>query len=520
MNAKRAVHSRDQRSAINNQRALRGARRCSPAAVLLLFLSCIFGSAQVPTLSDFGYLHFSSKFGPTPRQAPLNRRSCVVVLADDAVNGTFANPSQFYQTNIFDPAAPNSVNGYLNEMSCGRFQLVPALGSTGGVMGWLSLTASELNQLTSSPSTATDGQVALTAAVRNGFPFASYDLNNDGTVSQDELVLLVVFNRTNRGPGQTARLNSNIAGKNCDLQISSVPETTFQGRPATVTHELCHNIGNMFDLYYGGDPTAPVFYYNTNYILNRGITLAADINQTHLDPWHKMAMGWNEPRIVSLREGGLFYLPAVQNTDPTAAVLLYDPQRGAGEYFFLEYRTRQLSSGPGFDSGLRAEGLFIWHVQQDGNHDLIKATNPFGFTGTNTTPWANWIEGPRATNSPFLPLADAAWAGGQTTPYLQWNDGSDGPARVRTRPFQLSDDGIYVEVLVDKPDNITWVDFAASGPFQFGTFDFPYGTLQQGVAGVGYGGNLNIKTGSGTPSPITITKPMTLTAYGGPVTIH
>ena len=123
MNAECAVHAGNQRSAINNRRALRGTDYCSRLAVLLLFLSCLFCSAQAPMLSDFGYLHFSGKFGPAPRQAPLGNRSCLVVLLDDAVNGTYANPSQFYQTNIFDPAAPNSVNGYFNEMSCGRFQL-------------------------------------------------------------------------------------------------------------------------------------------------------------------------------------------------------------------------------------------------------------------------------------------------------------------------------------------------------------------------------------------------------------
>jgi len=502
--------------AMMQMKLIAGASRFLVGLALLCGLP---GSAQVPTLSDFGYLHFSSKFGPTPRQPPLGNRACLVVLVDDAVNGTFANPPQFYRTNIFDPSAPNSVNGYFKEMSCGRFQLVPAAVTANGVMGWLSLTSSELNQLANNPGTATDGQVALSAAVRNGFPLANYDLDNDGTVNQDELVLLVVFNRTNRGPGQTAVMNANIGGKNCAIQISSVPETTFQGRPATVTHELCHNVGNMFDLYYGG-PSAPVYYYGTNYILNRGITLAADISQTHLDPWHKMAMGWNEPRIVSLREGGLFYLPAVQNGDPTAPVLLYDPLQGTSQYYLLEYRTRQLSSGSGFDSGLKAQGLFVWHVQQDANHDLIQATNPFGFTGNNTTPWTDWTEGPPDPNNSFRPTPDAAWAGDQTTPYLRWNDGSEGPARVRTRPFQLSDGGIYVEVLVDKPDDVVWVDFTATGIFQFGTFDYPYATLPQGVAGVGYGGNLSIKTSSGTASPITITKPMTISAYGGPVTVN
>ena len=217
--------------------------------------------------------------------------------------------------------------------------------------------------------------------------------------------------------------------------------------------------------------------------------------------------------------GGLFYIPAPQNRDPTAPVLLYDPQRGSSEYFLLEYRTPNPAAGAGYDSQVGPGGLFVWYVQQDANHELVKTTSPFGLTGPNTTPWANWIEGPPAAATPSLPTPGAPWPGGQTTPYLRWNDGTDSPVRVRTRPFQTTDNGIFVEVLTDTPDNATWVDFAFVSVTQLGTFDFPFNNLPAGVAAVGYRGLMKIKTGSGNPTPITITKAMTIEAYGGPVTL-
>jgi M6 family metalloprotease-like protein len=464
--------------------------------------------AQVPTLTDFGYKQLSVN---NHRQAPLGTRYCLIVLIDDATNGVFATDTFFYQTSVFNAAPSNNVNGYLLENSCGRFQLIPAaIGGGTGVMGPFTLTAAELNQLATSPGTPTDGSVALSAAVRNGFPLASYDFDNNGNVSVDELMLLVVANKTSRLPGQTSTFTVDLAGKSCQMRVCSVPEYTVTGAFSTVVHELVHNFANMYDLYYF------TTYQNQPYTLNCQRTLASDCGWVHLDPWHKMTFGWNEPRIVSMSQGGRFYIPAVQNADPTAPLLLYDPSRGTSEYFLLEYRTVNRAAGLGFDYQLGTNGLFIWHIQQDGIHNLIKTTSPFGFTGPNTTPFANWIEGPPNNATP-----DAPWGSAQVTPYLRFNDGSQAIVRIRTSPFQPSDNGIYVEVLVDRSDVVTWVDYSPFLPLlQFGTFNYPYHTLQQGVSAVGYAGNMTIKSSGGSPAPIIINKPMAITAFGGPVTLY
>lgn len=66
-----------------------------------------------------------------------------------------------------------------------------------------------------------------------------------------------------------------------------------------------------------------------------------------------------------------------------------------------------------------------------------------------------------------------------------------------------------------------WVDLNDPFPFQLGTFDFPYHTLAQGTNAVPSTGTINFKTAGSIPLPLplNISKPMTIVAVGGPVTI-
>jgi hypothetical protein len=66
-----------------------------------------------------------------------------------------------------------------------------------------------------------------------------------------------------------------------------------------------------------------------------------------------------------------------------------------------------------------------------------------------------------------------------------------------------------------------WVDFTyfSSFGFYFGTYVFPYRFLADGVSAVAIGGSVYIKNGSHSPETMTISKPMTIRAYGLPTTI-
>jgi hypothetical protein len=64
-----------------------------------------------------------------------------------------------------------------------------------------------------------------------------------------------------------------------------------------------------------------------------------------------------------------------------------------------------------------------------------------------------------------------------------------------------------------------WLDFNYFGFFEFGDYYFPYKTLAHAVAGVPNYGTILIKTAGSSAETMTITKPMTLSAVGGPATV-
>jgi hypothetical protein len=81
------------------------------------------------------------------------------------------------------------------------------------------------------------------------------------------------------------------------------------------------------------------------------------------------------------------------------------------------------------------------------------------------------------------------------------------------------DDTWELDVCTRPPEVVVqWVDFAYTVGEELGTFAEPFSTLARGVAAIPAGGMLRIKAGT-TSEKQTISKPMTLSAYGGPVTI-
>lgn len=86
-----------------------------------------------------------------------------------------------------------------------------------------------------------------------------------------------------------------------------------------------------------------------------------------------------------------------------------------------------------------------------------------------------------------------------------------------------SQEGTYadtweLDVCTRPPEVVRWVDFAYTGQEELGTFTAPFNTLAEGATSVPAGGTLKIKAGTSTEKP-TISKPMTISAYGGPVII-
>lgn len=110
--------------------------------------------------------------------------------------------------------------------------------------------------------------------------------------------------------------------------------------------------------------------------------------------------------------------------------------------------------------------------------------------------------------------------------YLIQSDG--GPQRLPDQTFHDVQNNVAITVLninttlstatVNIGRNEVWVDFNYAGATELGTFGFPYNTLAEGLNAVAYNGTLKLKAGSRNETA-TITRKMSLEAYGGPVTI-
>jgi M6 family metalloprotease-like protein len=198
------------------------------------------------------------------------------------------------------------------------------------------------------------------------FNFAGWDSNGDGHVTQNELGIAIISNDVNGGGAE--RWAGTVRGPGASVDwTGAVALLGHQGDFATLCHELSHTLGTV-DLY---------GVWNQQCLSSQATLMSCTISSLedpeifHLDPWHKMQLGWSEPRIMSLPAGGIAALPAAQMVDPSAPVILYDPVRGTGEFFMIEYRTPLSPNGPGYDANVSDTGVALWHIQQNSSHDPL-----------------------------------------------------------------------------------------------------------------------------------------------------
>jgi hypothetical protein len=161
-----------------------------------------------------------------------------------------------------------------------------------------------------------------------------------------------------------------------------------------LAHELSHSLGTV-DMYNTGQG-------NSLLTLMGGYDSFADDQVTvHLDIWHKLMLGWAEPKCFQLLPGDT----AMIREGADGAIILVDTQRLASEYFIIERRRPKTTPlplqpeiGRNYDLNFPGDGILIWRVHQ-------------GITGH--------------LGAPDLALGgNGVWQVGQQTPTLTWSDGT------------------------------------------------------------------------------------------------
>jgi len=489
----------------------------------LLAVLALQNAARAVSLQDFGYQHMNVN-----GQLALGQRPLLLIVASfagetypDGSPAPLLHDASFYDNEVFNGAQYPSLNGYFSNMSNGRFSWTRA-----GLVT-LSLPASQQDKNWPGPGGDGPGEhdrpymsnLVYQAMASGQFNFKAFDANGDGHVTQDELGIVVIGNDFTGCRVVGAPIVSPDGTYDWGGQ-GSTAIGTFRDVDSpfiTLNEEFEETLGppdiygqNCWSL--GLSPQSCEPDYTTQYY-----------NLYYLDPWNRMSLGWCSPRFVSMAAGGLITISCAQAGDPTSPVILYDPAHGTNEYWILEYRTQMSPYGGGYDANAdnyaaadtSSNGLAIWHIQQDPNHNLLTTVSNSITTGQQLT---DWTEG----QPQLQPGSSVLWGSDSVTPTLKWWNGdlsgmsmTSSATHLHVKPFSLGAGSITLECITVSD---VWVDFNFTGSPQTGTFDNPYSTMVAGVSGASYGGNLHLKTGT-SPESLTITKPMNIVGYNGPATV-
>jgi M6 family metalloprotease-like protein len=351
------------------------------------------------TLAEFGHGSISVLGQPA---AGARRLLVVLVEYSEFPPISVTHTPQYYeQLAIGDPVPPfstdNPVNPaslreYFREVSYGRFwfELAGRIGPLS--MGPLGTDPGTPIRITNIMQKVADiAPQVLTAS----------DANGDHAVAENELSVLLIENIPGAAPGNSFQASPVQASATAGPGTVSVSVSVRPAGGGVLTpfyqlaHETSHAAVGTIDMYNAPAGLGPN-KVNTGMTLMGAYSFTANDQYTvHLDIWHKLALGWAEPRVFRLKE------PQTQEVWEGAdgSLLLWDDSRNANEYFLIE-RRRPNAPGEFYDSGFAGDGIVIWRVDTQLAGGILTLAPP-GLTPGNP----------------------GAWASGSQTPYLAWTSG-------------------------------------------------------------------------------------------------
>jgi M6 family metalloprotease-like protein len=334
-------------------------------AIFASLLPALSISLHAQSLQEFGYLRMTVNHKPA-----LGVRPLAVVLQNYAGHPALLHSASYYDNLIYGFGAKN-IHDYYSENSHDRFTWGRA-GS--GVYGPFQYAANQFDLSTSGKLSLSRLGRAVQALANDGFDFTLYDTNGDGVVTRDELSVLVIDNLSgtsggNRSPDPACLRYTNPARKSVNICLDQIANVGDWASFSTIAHELSHQLGTI-EMY--GTSGNENFQYTL-----MGATMYPnpdDVHTFHLDPWHKMMLGWVEPRIYSLDSDGNAVLDAAQLPRADSPIILYSPSHGPLEFYMLEFRSGSLNNGTTYDASLNRSlwsdppqaGLVIWHIKTKG----------------------------------------------------------------------------------------------------------------------------------------------------------
>lgn len=248
-----------------------------------------------------------------------------------------------------------SVRDYFLEVSSGQFTIEDA-----GVLGWYDSDHPPEEYWPGGGKVGRDSGAEAIRKAAADIDFSDFDEDGDDELRPDELGVLFIQPGTGLGGGLNRKVGDDFVerGKGKGVVVDGVrvlyiAEVSIGSppRPGVVAHELSHLLLALGDMYFTKffNPVAAGPYSLMDW----------DRRAPHLDPVHKLKLGWLWPRVRT--RPGTYELPDIAST--REAIVLASPDRGADEYFVVENRR---PTGT-YDADVPDHGIGVWHVVEDSN---------------------------------------------------------------------------------------------------------------------------------------------------------
>jgi M6 family metalloprotease-like protein len=284
-------------------------------------------------------------------------------------DGTIKNDDSYY-SNLYFGTSGETVRNYYREVSNGKLDYSPVEETSGtsndGIVR-VKLPIPHPNQYSSE---GTLSYIALNSILDNlfdaGVPsdlldssidFSSLDTNGDNTVTlnginNDELNIAMVFaSRSMNGPGtrEFVQYSGDFNYDNKHMQ-GEIAFLNSYSSIFTICHEIAH-LREAIDLYnIEGTNIGNLSLMNTGF--------------SHLDPYHKIKLGFVSPILVN--SSGTYMVNSTDPNEPSSYNVLKIPIRADNdkvEYFLVENRR-----AVGFDSLILdsspSGGIAVWHIEE------------------------------------------------------------------------------------------------------------------------------------------------------------
>jgi len=400
-------------------------------------------------LADYGYDTMRTHDLQARGERPLLVILCTL---SGPVGAPFVDRYQLFGK--ADDRGWRNLRDYFGSVSCGRFTWKPAQTSFFSV---------ELDKL-ESQTTFVERLPILYQDVKKQDRdfFKAFDSNHDGEVRYGELSILVVDN----GDSGIAQAGTDGPAIRVADQTASGDNSvgySFIGTPNSLcwlAHELSHIVGTH-DLY-GPDSD-----------LNGGASLMGQIQggdgyaSYHLDPWHKMRLGWAEPRIYELKPGQPIFLHAAGQERPDGAVIVFDRGKDPYEFFMLEFRNSHPDVAKTYDRNVQDTGLVIWRIKTDFEHEpfkvLVQDKGDYKCVLYLGKRPANHSPLPGENDPDFAWGKGKFWHSAEVTPQLTWYDGRPTGTRISVRSFAANATGIFVDLIDDRCQLPRSAEFVSAG---------------------------------------------------------